>query len=64
MFELKAGDGGGGGGVRLAGTWWDKEALNIAEEVCESFDGELGMYAFKSLSNSTIQVRIERLTNK
>ncbi|KAF2282843.1 hypothetical protein GH714_043299 [Hevea brasiliensis] len=55
---------GGGGGIALAGTWWDKEALRIAEEVCQSFDGELKIYAFKTLSNSTIQVRIERLTNK
>ncbi|XP_021602427.1 uncharacterized protein LOC110607582 isoform X2 [Manihot esculenta] len=62
--ELYVGDGGGGGGISLAGTWWDKEALRIAEEVCQSFDGELKIYAFKTLSNSTIQVRIERLTNK
>ncbi|XP_010539697.1 PREDICTED: uncharacterized protein LOC104813692 [Tarenaya hassleriana] len=62
--ELYMGDGGGGGGVKLAGTWWDKEAFTIAESVCESFDGDLGIYAFKSLLNSTIQVRIERLTNR
>ncbi|XP_065848304.1 uncharacterized protein [Euphorbia lathyris] len=62
--ELCVGDGSGGGGTSLAGTWWDKEALRIAEEVCQSFDGQLKLYAFKTLSNSTIQVRIERLTNK
>lgn len=62
--EQYVGDGGGGGGIALAGTWWDKEALKIAEEVCSTFDGELKIYAFKTLSNSTIQVRIERLTNK
>ncbi|XP_006300530.2 uncharacterized protein LOC17896508 [Capsella rubella] len=62
--ELYAGDGGGGGGIKLAGTLWDKEALTLAEKVCESFDGDLGIYAFKTLPNSTIQVRIERLTNK
>ncbi|KAG7587343.1 Ribosome maturation factor RimP N-terminal [Arabidopsis thaliana x Arabidopsis arenosa] len=62
--ELYAGDGGGGGGIKLAGTLWDKEALALAEKVCESFDGDLGIYAFKTLPNSTIQVRIERLTNK
>lgn len=60
----KAGDGSGGGGIKLAGTLWDKEALALAEKVCESFDGDLGIYAFKTLPNSTIQVRIERLTNK
>lgn len=60
----KVGDGAGGGGISLAGTWWDKEALTIAEEVCHSFDGDLGIYAFKTLSNSTIQVRIEKLSNK
>ncbi|CAA7013463.1 unnamed protein product [Microthlaspi erraticum] len=62
--ELYAGDGGGGGGIKLAGTLWDKEALTLAEKVCDSFNGELGIYAFKTLPNSTIQVRIERLTNK
>ncbi|KAI3464620.1 hypothetical protein Pfo_021283 [Paulownia fortunei] len=58
------GDGAGGGGISLAGTGWDKQALEIAEEVAVSFDGELGIYAFKTLLNATIQVRIERLTNK
>ncbi|GFY85629.1 uncharacterized protein family UPF0090 [Actinidia rufa] len=62
--ETYAGDGEGGGGISLAGTSWDKEALAIAEEVFLSFDGELGMYAFKTLLNSTIRVRIERLSNK
>ncbi|KAL8515207.1 hypothetical protein ACS0TY_014063 [Phlomoides rotata] len=62
--EPSAGDGAGGGGVSLAGTAWDKKALEIAEEVALSFDGELGIYAFRSLLNATIQVRVERLTNK
>ncbi|XWS25015.1 hypothetical protein CRYUN_Cryun27aG0034500 [Craigia yunnanensis] len=62
--ELYVGDGAGGGGISLAGTWWDKEALALAEDVCLSFGGALGIYAFKTLSNSSIQVRIERLTNK
>ncbi|KAF8106922.1 hypothetical protein N665_0130s0086 [Sinapis alba] len=62
--ELYAGDGSGGGGINLSGTTWDKEALSLAEKACESFNGELGIYAFKTLPNSTIQVRIERLTNK
>ncbi|XP_002526158.2 uncharacterized protein LOC8285112 [Ricinus communis] len=62
--ELYVGDGAGGGGIALAGTWWDIEVLRLAEEVCKSFDGELKLYAFKTLSNSTIQVRIERLTNR
>ncbi|CAN1175914.1 Ribosome maturation factor RimP, partial [Linum perenne] len=62
--KLQAGDGAGGGGIALAGTWWDKEALAIAEQVCLSFDGELGIYAFKTLLNGIIRVRIERLTNK
>ncbi|MBA0623928.1 hypothetical protein Godav_009362 [Gossypium davidsonii] len=62
--ELYVGDGAGGGGISLAGTWWDKEALLLAEDVCQSFGGDLGIYAFKTLSNSSIQVRIERLTNK
>ncbi|KAL3845443.1 hypothetical protein ACJIZ3_002846 [Penstemon smallii] len=61
--ELFAGDGAGGGGISLAGTGWDKKALEIAEEVVVSFDGELGIYAFKTLLNATIQVRIERVTN-
>ncbi|KAK6246358.1 hypothetical protein SCA6_009448 [Theobroma cacao] len=62
--ELYVGDGAGGGGISLAGTWWDKEALALAQDVCLSFNGDLGIYAFKTLSNSSIQVRIERLTNK
>lgn len=61
---LKVGDGGGGGGISLAGTWWDKEALRIAEEVSLSFDGDLKIYAFRTMSNSTIQVRIEKLSKK
>lgn len=61
---LKVGDGGAGGGVSLAGTWWDKEALAIAEDVCLSFDGDLKIYAFRTLPNSTIKVRIEKMSNK
>lgn len=63
-FPLKVGDGAGGGGISLAGTGWDKKALEIAEEVCLSFDGELDIYAFRTQLNATIQVRIERHTNK
>lgn len=62
--EATVGDGAGGGGISLAGTGWDKKALEIAEEVVLSFDGELGIYAFRTVLNGTIQVRIERLTNK
>jgi len=61
---LKAGDGDAGGGISLAGTWWDKKALAIAKDVNLSFDGELQIYAFKTLLNSTIQVRIENLSKK
>lgn len=64
LSPLKLGDGAGGGGISLAGTGWDKKALEIAEEVALSFDGELGIYAFRTVLNGTIQVRIERLTNK
>ncbi|CAL5203990.1 unnamed protein product [Lathyrus oleraceus] len=59
-----AGDGGAGGGISLAGTWWDKKALAVAKEVTMSFDGDLQIYAFKTLLNSTVQVRIEKLSNK
>ncbi|OIT29005.1 PREDICTED: uncharacterized protein LOC109211931 [Nicotiana attenuata] len=62
--ELYVGDGSGGGGISLSGTSWDKRALELAEEVALSFDGELGIYAFKTLKNANIQVRVERLTNK
>lgn len=62
--EVYAGDGGGGGGISLAGTWWDKEALAIAQEVSRSFDGDLKIYAFKTLLNCTIQVRIENLSKR
>lgn len=63
-IPLKDGDGGGGGGISLAGTWWDQKALEIAEEVILSFDGDLKIYAFKTLPNFTIQVRIEKLSNR
>lgn len=62
--ETTVGDGSGGGGISLAGTSWDRTALALAEEVALSFDGELGMYAFRTLLNGSIQVRVERLTNK
>ncbi|XP_021771656.1 uncharacterized protein LOC110735781 [Chenopodium quinoa] len=62
--ETYAGDGAEGGGISLAGTWWDKEALTIAENVTDSFDGVLGMYAFRTLANARIQIRIEKLTTK
>ncbi|KAF8411679.1 hypothetical protein HHK36_004237 [Tetracentron sinense] len=62
--ELCIGDGGGGGGISLAGTWWDKEALNVAEDVSSSLDGDFKIYAFKTSANLTIQVRIEKLSNK
>ncbi|KAF7129951.1 hypothetical protein RHSIM_Rhsim10G0083200 [Rhododendron simsii] len=62
--ELSVGDGEGGGGISLARLAWDKEALAIAKEVALSFNGELQLYAFRTLLNSTIRVRIERLTNK
>lgn len=62
--EVYAGDGAEGGGILLAGTWWDKEALAIAEDVTESLDGNLKIYAFRTLANATIQVRIEKLSTK
>ncbi|KAK4352632.1 hypothetical protein RND71_028150 [Anisodus tanguticus] len=62
--ELYVGDGSGGGGISLAGTSWDKKSLELVEEVALSFNGELGIYAFKTLKNGNIQVRVERLTNK
>lgn len=61
---MKVGDGAGGGGIFLAGTSWDKEALAIAEEVSLSFDGDLGIYAFKTTLNFAIRIRIEKLSNK
>lgn len=62
--NLYVGDGGGGGGISLAGTWWDKEALTIAEEVSLSFDGDLKIYAFKTSTNCKIYLRIEKLSTK
>lgn len=62
--EVFAGDGAEGGGISLAGTWWDKEALAIARGVTESFEGEFGIYAFRTLANARIQVRIEKLSTK
>ncbi|KAJ0976943.1 hypothetical protein J5N97_012417 [Dioscorea zingiberensis] len=62
--NVSVGDGVVGGGISLAGTWWDKEALSIAQEVLMSFDGDLKIYAFKTSANSTIRLRIEKLSNK
>ncbi|KAL4575343.1 hypothetical protein LXL04_022185 [Taraxacum kok-saghyz] len=62
--EPRAGDGSGGGGISLAGTKWDEQVLAIAEQVLMSFNGELGIYAFRTFQHSAIRVRIERLTNK
>lgn len=62
--KLYVGDGGAGGGIALAGTWWDKKALSLAEEVSMSFDGDLKIYAFKTTMNAIIRVRIEKLSSK
>ncbi|KAL5075586.1 hypothetical protein RYX36_014570 [Vicia faba] len=59
-----AGDGGPGGGISLAGTWWDKKALALAKEVTMSFGGDFQIYAFKTLVNSTVRVQIDKLSNK
>lgn len=61
---LEVGDGGAGGGVALAGTWWGKEALALAEEVSASFDGDLKIYAFKATANLEIRVRIEKMSTR
>jgi hypothetical protein len=50
------------GGISLAGTWWDKEALALAEQVSASFDDDLKIYAFKTAANLTIRVRIEKMS--
>ncbi|SPT18461.1 unnamed protein product [Triticum aestivum] len=62
--DLYVGDGGAGGGVSLAGTWWGKEALALAEEVSASFDGDLKIYAFKATANLEIRVRIEKMSTR
>ncbi|XP_028554350.1 uncharacterized protein LOC110102377 isoform X2 [Dendrobium catenatum] len=62
--DPQVGDGGGGGGISLAGTWWDKEALAIAADVSLSFNSDLRIYAFKTSANSTIRLRIEKMSNK
>ncbi|TKW04480.1 hypothetical protein SEVIR_7G112200v4 [Setaria viridis] len=62
--DLYVGDGGAGGGISLAGTWWDKEALALAEQVSASFDGDLKIYAFKTAANLTIRVRIEKMSTR
>lgn len=62
--NLNVGDGAGGGGISIAGTWWDKEALLVAEEVSMLFDGDLKIYAFKTSANLTIRLRIEKLSSK
>jgi len=63
-IHLKVGDGGEGGGISLAGTWWDKKALNIAEEISMSFGGDLKIYASKTTVNLIVRVRIEKLSSE
>lgn len=63
-FHLKVDDGSGGGGILLAGTWWDRKALDLAEEVSLSFGGDFKIYAFRTSANSAIKVRIENIANK
>ncbi|KAL9260874.1 hypothetical protein AKJ16_DCAP11692 [Drosera capensis] len=60
--EVAVGDGATGGGIKLAGTWWDKEALAMAEELCKSLDGGIQIYAFRTSKNGFIQLRIEKLS--
>ncbi|PUZ47225.1 hypothetical protein GQ55_7G147200 [Panicum hallii var. hallii] len=62
--DLYVGDGGAGGGISLAGTWWDKEALALAEQVSASLDDDLKIYAFKTAANLTIRVRIEKMSTR
>ncbi|XP_037485696.1 uncharacterized protein LOC119364340 [Triticum dicoccoides] len=62
--DLYVGDGGAGGGVSLAGTWWGKKALALAEEVSTSFDGDLKIYAFKATASLEIRVRIEKMSTR
>uniref|UniRef100_A0A0D9W583 Uncharacterized protein n=1 Tax=Leersia perrieri TaxID=77586 RepID=A0A0D9W583_9ORYZ len=62
--DLYVGDGGAGGGISFAGTWWDKEALALAEDVSNSFEGDLKIYAFKTAANSIIRVRIEKMSTR
>ncbi|XP_074588798.1 uncharacterized protein LOC141844699 [Curcuma longa] len=62
--NLFVGDGAAGGGISLAGNWWDNEALAIAREVSVTFAGDLKIYAFKTTMNSNIRVRIEKLSTR
>ncbi|RLN28785.1 hypothetical protein C2845_PM05G14260 [Panicum miliaceum] len=62
--DLYVGDGGAGGGISLAGTWWDKEALALPEQVSASFDDDLKIYPFKTAANLTIRVRIEKMSTR
>ncbi|KAL5982642.1 hypothetical protein ACLOJK_016717 [Asimina triloba] len=62
--EICVGDGSGGGRILLAGTWWDKKALAMAEELSQSLDGDFRIYSFKTSTAATIHMRIEKLSNK
>ncbi|CAD6263642.1 unnamed protein product [Miscanthus lutarioriparius] len=63
-YDFEDDYGGVGGGISLAGTWWDKEALALAEQVSVSFDDDLKIYAFKTAANLTIRVRIEKMSTR
>lgn len=66
LVSLEVGDGAAGGGISLAGNWWDNEALAIAQEVSVTFSGggDLKIYAFKTTTNSNVLVRIEKLSTR
>jgi hypothetical protein len=38
--------------------------LDLAEQVSESFDGDLKIYAFKATANLEIRVRIEKMSTR
>ncbi|GKV14463.1 hypothetical protein SLEP1_g25343 [Rubroshorea leprosula] len=67
MASWKVVGDGVGGGITLAGTCLDKETLTLAENVYVFFNSMMNwgyICAIRTLVNSTIQLHIERLTNR
>nr|CAD1824594.1 unnamed protein product [Ananas comosus var. bracteatus] len=59
--NLYVGDGGEGGGISLAGTWWDKEALAIAEDCIEKLSSKYGSPSMNDIEafSSAYQSRLD-----
>ncbi|KAL2632837.1 hypothetical protein R1flu_004316 [Riccia fluitans] len=62
--EAMVGDGGDGGGVALGETQWGKKALELAEVVLKDMGTDFAFYAFKTLPDGQIRVRLDKMSDQ